>query len=91
MKVARWVLRRAALGNKCRLSDINELKVSSLFCDHQAILSVKLQSKKKILRCKRGCDLRFQGEESRSDTLRTRDRDIELAFKHGGCLMSQSV
>ena len=26
MKVARWVLRRAALGNKCRLSDRSELR-----------------------------------------------------------------
>ncbi|SQH76193.1 protein of unknown function [Shewanella benthica] len=28
MKVARWVLRRAALGNKCRLSDKSELLAS---------------------------------------------------------------
>ncbi|MGS0695896.1 hypothetical protein ACVBJC_15090, partial [Shewanella sp. 0m-6] len=30
VKVARWVLRRAALGNKCRLSDISVLETEPL-------------------------------------------------------------
>ncbi|MGR5410760.1 hypothetical protein ACP3VV_18185, partial [Vibrio sp. PNB22_8_2] len=39
VKVARTVLRGAALGNKCRLLDKNELANVSSVCDHQAILS----------------------------------------------------
>ncbi|WP_158260233.1 MULTISPECIES: hypothetical protein [unclassified Photobacterium] len=41
MKVARTVLRGTALGNKCRLLDINELAISMDCCDHQAILSYR--------------------------------------------------
>ncbi|MCR9666568.1 hypothetical protein [Vibrio parahaemolyticus] len=39
MKVARWVLRGTALGNKCRLLDRNEFANNAPICDHQAILS----------------------------------------------------
>ncbi|CAK1898895.1 hypothetical protein VCRA2121O157_250035 [Vibrio crassostreae] len=43
MKVARTVLRGAALGNKCRLLDKYELcekyGLCEIQCDHQAILS----------------------------------------------------
>ncbi|MEZ9441199.1 MULTISPECIES: hypothetical protein [Vibrio] len=39
MKVARTVLRGAALGNKCRLLDKNVFQMIGFKSDHRAILS----------------------------------------------------
>ena len=45
MKVARTVLRRATLGNRCRLSDRNELRLKVSYWQQAALLEIGVKEK----------------------------------------------